>query len=510
MWQNNLDENLIVDKLSDDQNMEQCLRILSKLKTLSINDRRWLEKFGRKYQLLDQLCKLLSSNEWELSRKSEANLNYLQKNLVHKMSNNAQNDDFLKSIPALFAAELRNSDWTLLKNGIQTLKDDQMRNYLFEKLNFYVGNLLDDFNIRVILGALEILNIVLHKLNHFCEPYVQQIIDILSKQFGNQKNQVRRLNLAVILKLAEIATPKRIVAALCSYLQHRSSRVKEEILNLITILMLNFDGDDENMFNFLAIMYVVCPLGVDSKRRVRLAALECLAVVANRLGYGKLEQVYQCARRIENMQNMTGFTKALEAKFNKKKLPKIRIDGLLEYSDLDFSVVNNDHPMQNDPNADMAWIMSAGLGPGSAAHPFRSSSPPNRILKPSPSFGSSEFKPDEKSVTSNNKLASASMDKSTSYSKQEAAQPNYELISAITGRNLLKIINNNNKEAKSRWDETSIKHNDNNQTMPADQGLNGDGNSKTIMKRHSSLGLASVQPNQNIKWKQFKECRKNY
>lgn len=63
-----------------------------------------------------------------------------------------------------------------------------------------------------------------------------------------------------------------------------------------------------------------------------------------------------------------GLMNAVQAKLAKRQLPKIKYDGLLEYSDFSLitnnDAVNGQNNIQN--NADVTWIMSAGVGPGSA------------------------------------------------------------------------------------------------------------------------------------------------
>lgn len=58
---------------------------------------------------------------------------------------------------------------------------------------------------------------------------------------------------------------------------------------------------------------------------------------------------------------------AVQAKLTKRQLPKIKYDGLLDYSEMSLAPHDNvSVPNGVPPNADVNWIMSAGVGPGSA------------------------------------------------------------------------------------------------------------------------------------------------
>lgn len=216
-------------------------------------------------------------------------------------------------IPYAIIEQIDNeADWQIRFNGLERLKviienvsesdTRKLQPHLFSYLNL-IGNILDDLSIKVIVITLEILRTSVSKLKKLLEPHLQHTVSVMGKHFGNQKIVVKQLNMMTAIELMKHLHPKPVIAPLCTFLQHRNSRVKEEALNIITASLLRFASGE---FNLPAIAHVLAPMLADAKRRVRLAAFECLAVLAHSMGYAKLEPLYKCVRDVEETHNATG------------------------------------------------------------------------------------------------------------------------------------------------------------------------------------------------------------
>ncbi|VDK78267.1 unnamed protein product [Onchocerca ochengi] len=94
----------------------------------------------------------------------------------------------------------------------------------------------------------------------------EQIVGLISKHFGNQKSIIKQQIMAICMITMRNCSPKSVISCLCVYSEHRSSRIREEILNIMTAALLTFDS---RSINLKAIADVVVPLLADQKRRVR-------------------------------------------------------------------------------------------------------------------------------------------------------------------------------------------------------------------------------------------------
>ncbi|VDM78991.1 unnamed protein product, partial [Strongylus vulgaris] len=166
------------------------------------------------------------------------------------------------------------------------------------------------------------------------------------------------------MDLFQNVNPKAVVGVLCVYLEHRNSRVREEVLNILTSALMIISASRMNFsaivnvlvpllcdpkrrvlniltsalmiisasrMNFSAIVNVLVPLLCDPKRRVRLAAFEQLSVVAYLMN-GKLDILLRAVRDMETRSSLTGLSAAVMARLRRQTLPRIRYDGLIEYS----------------------------------------------------------------------------------------------------------------------------------------------------------------------------------
>ncbi len=88
----------------------------------------------------------------------------------------------------------------------------------------------------------------------------------MGKHFGNQKAIIKQLIMITCIDLMHHLQPKSVIAVLCVFLQHKNSRIREEVINIISAALIQFPP---NGFNLMAIVNILAPLLIDPKRRVR-------------------------------------------------------------------------------------------------------------------------------------------------------------------------------------------------------------------------------------------------
>ncbi|XP_033734245.1 TOG array regulator of axonemal microtubules protein 1-like isoform X1 [Pecten maximus] len=231
----------------------------------------------------------------------------------------------------------------------------------------FLNNLMDDSNFKITTVTLEILNSLVEKLGTNVKQFLRPLSNILAKRMGDNKIVVRQAVMRVATKMMQSYQAKPVLAVLCENLQHRNSRIRQETLNIVIAALLTFPSYD---FDLPKICQVVAPVLTDSKRQVRQAALECLAVIAQAMGLGKLQPLVHAVDGVELSSEGEGVMTAVQARLARRQLPKLNSDGLVEYATPIPSSASSRTPVQS-LGADLDWIMAVG-STGSARQISRS------------------------------------------------------------------------------------------------------------------------------------------
>ncbi|XP_021373812.1 TOG array regulator of axonemal microtubules protein 1-like isoform X3 [Mizuhopecten yessoensis] len=231
----------------------------------------------------------------------------------------------------------------------------------------FLNNLMDDSNFKITTVTLEILNSLVEKLGVNVKQFLRPLSNILAKRMGDNKIVVRQAVMRVATKMMQSYQAKPVLSVLCENLQHRNSRIRQETLNIVIAALLTFPSYD---FDLPKICQVVAPILTDSKRQVRQAALECLAVIAQAMGLGKLQPLVHAVDGVELSSEGEGVMTAVQARLARRQLPKLNSDGLVEYATPIPSSASSRTPVQS-LGADLEWIMAVG-STGSARQISRS------------------------------------------------------------------------------------------------------------------------------------------
>ncbi|XP_078671437.1 TOG array regulator of axonemal microtubules protein 1-like isoform X2 [Branchiostoma floridae x Branchiostoma belcheri] len=227
-------------------------------------------------------------------------------------------------------------DWRIRAQGIEQLKNimASLRDatpLLPQLLPFisFLCNLLDDVNFKITTVTLEIFGLLVDKLNLGVKPYLKPIVSALTKRLGDLKFVIKQENLRVLMQLMNILSPKPILSHLYEGLDHKNSRVREETLNVIIASLLTFPTYE---FDLGALCEIVAPTLADSKPRVRQAALEAFAVLAQSMGPGRLQPLVSAVDSVELGRDGDGVMAAVQARLARRQLPRLGTDGLVEYA----------------------------------------------------------------------------------------------------------------------------------------------------------------------------------
>ncbi|KAM8834429.1 TOG array regulator of axonemal microtubules protein 1 [Synchiropus picturatus] len=248
-------------------------------------------------------------------------------------------------------------------NGVEELKrilsDVDMKSVApssIEELIHFLPLLLDDINFKVLYGALQVLNLLVQKLDTSVERYIKHIISVALKTLGGAHAIMRIEYMSVFRQVMKSVPRQQVLDLILGSLKHKSSRVREDALNIIIASMLTHPRSD---FDILKLCFEVAPLLADSKRKVRHAALELFAVFDHCLETGKKQPLMKAVDMVELNEDAEGLMSAVQARRARHILPRLNSDGIVVYGLVVPKPGQRGSP-QCGPGPDLDWVMNGG------------------------------------------------------------------------------------------------------------------------------------------------------
>lgn len=267
----------------------------------------------------------------------------------HVMSQINDQENF--KLRAKGVEELRNIMYDLSENDVQSNLMPHMISFIS-----FLNNLLDDSNFKITTVTLEILCILVEKLGKNVKQFLKALSLTLTKRMGDNKIVVRQAVMKVAIKMMQSHSAKPVLSVICENLQHKNSKVRQETLNIIIAALLTFPS---YAFDLPVVCQLVAPTLTDSKRQVRQAALECLAVIAQAMGPGRLGPLVQVVDQVELSADGEGVMGAVQARLARRQLPKLNSEGLVEYATpVPSSASTRTSASFQAQGADVEWIVS--------------------------------------------------------------------------------------------------------------------------------------------------------
>ena len=242
---------------------------------------------------------------------------------------------------------------------------------IIEFINF-LRRLLDDSNFKVLYGTLQVINLLIKKLDYNVEKYSKHIACAALKTLGDTRTVTRNEYMNVFLQLMRSVGPQKVLDLVLGHLRHKNSRVREDVINIITAAMLTHPRKE---FNIPSLCLEVAPSLADSKMKVRHAALELFAVFDCCLDPGKKQPLIKAVDRVELSGDVEGLMAAVHARRARHLLPKLSSEGMVEYG----LVVprSGRRSQQCGSGADLEWVLSGGRG--GSARSARQQPDPDRL-----------------------------------------------------------------------------------------------------------------------------------
>uniref|UniRef100_A0A8C4UJF0 TOG array regulator of axonemal microtubules 1 n=1 Tax=Falco tinnunculus TaxID=100819 RepID=A0A8C4UJF0_FALTI len=219
----------------------------------------------------------------------------------------------------------------------------------------FLCSLLDDSNFKVVLGALEVIRLLALRLGDQVQALLAPLVSAAAKVLGDNKLAIRQEYNCLFLWLMKAAGPQEVLSLLLQqeYLQHKNSRVREEVVNICIVALLTYPGEE---LDLVRLAFGLAPALVDSKRKVRHAAMEAFAVLASSMGPGNTTLLFKAVDAVELEDDGDGVMHAVQARLARKTLPKLVDQGFVEYAvPLPSSGPNRGSCLP--PGADTDWLL---------------------------------------------------------------------------------------------------------------------------------------------------------
>lgn len=171
-----------------------------------------------------------------------------------------------------------------LETTIRSLNDVKIVYPYYQDFITYMNNFLDDSNYEIRLASLKIITVFVEKLGvnvNQCYRVLCNCARQVTSQTHQSKTMKQSLNSMLLMAIELMNNPILLLDCLLEKIKDRNAKAREEIINIVITSVLKFPSDQ--YASLRKIFFQVAALLVDIKRNVRHAALECLALLYDRI-----------------------------------------------------------------------------------------------------------------------------------------------------------------------------------------------------------------------------------
>lgn len=228
---------------------------------------------------------------------------------------------------------------------------------------------MGDSHFKVLQMGLELIECLVKKVGKSIQPHLPTLVKSVMPKIGSNKFVLKQAGMRVMLELMNVCRPEPVVMEVANFgLRHKTSRVREESINVIIAALLTFSGSE---FHFNLIVRDLCPCMSDSKPKVRQASFEAMTllchledtnlkeVVSNLASFhrGSSDKSPRSQKPMDNglVSDEMSLMDAFYTRISRKLLPTMNEAGLVQHG---LQVVNDKLPAAT--GSDVAWILSAG------------------------------------------------------------------------------------------------------------------------------------------------------
>ncbi|GLI71807.1 hypothetical protein VaNZ11_017199 [Volvox africanus] len=241
---------------------------------------------------------------------------------------------------------------------------------LADFVNFLAG-LVADPNFKIAISSMSILGDLAAKVGSELGPHLRTLVPALLEKFADSKVLVRSSIMKLVRRLMAACTPSAVLTLLAAGSSHSNWRVREEVLNTTIMALLSFGPGS---YDPVAAYQVLSGGLSDGKDKVRLVALEGMAVLHSRLSSGELEALMSGQRAAAGLSEQ--LRTQVAARLDNPALPGINAEGLVEHV---VEMPTSENPDLRLADAAFGGGSSGGAGSGAGGKvPWSETSTPAR------------------------------------------------------------------------------------------------------------------------------------
>jgi hypothetical protein len=226
-------------------------------------------KHSKQRDLNNSVLSVVSSNNH--SSKKDLRFNFISNSILNDLSG----ENEIQRLQAIQKLEQSVRQLTDMKKVYPHYQD------FIQMMNQFV----DDSNYEVRVNSLKILCIFVQKMGtnvNQCYKAICACVRNIMSQTHQSKTIKQLLNTLVLTTVDLMINPMLVLESLLEKIKNRTAKAREEILNVIMASLLKYPNDKFDSA-LRKIFFQVVPLLCDIKRTVRHAALECTAVLYQRI-----------------------------------------------------------------------------------------------------------------------------------------------------------------------------------------------------------------------------------
>lgn len=214
---------------------------------------------------------------------------------------------------------------------------------------------IGDSHFKVVQAGLELLPALVAKVGDSLLPYLSKLIRGILVKMGSNKYVIKQAGMCALRDLMVRLQPETVIGEIAFVgFRHKTSRVREEAINAVTMALLSFPKDS---FDPLLLLRDLCPCLSDSKPRVREAAFEAAALLCEMLHHSILKiALTTIANSGKPSNGGVSLMEAFQARLFRHLLPRLNADGIVEHA-IPVSSSKSPHSFSG---ADVEWVLMTG------------------------------------------------------------------------------------------------------------------------------------------------------
>ena len=244
--------------------------------------------------------------------------------------------------------------------AISSVQDDSILEANLPMIVKLVSIPLGDTHFKVAQTGLELVGCLVSKVGRSLAPYLPSLVPGILTKMGSNKYAIKQAGMNVLMQLMRCCKPQQVVNQVTNYgLQHKTSRVREESINVVIAALLTFPKTD---LLLLSLVKEIAPCLGDDKQKVRQASLEAIALLSSLIDRADLREVVAIVANVERIRGLemrgdggVSMMNAFHARLSRQVYPQLNADGLVEHG---VSVANAKTP-HSCSGADVDWILAS-------------------------------------------------------------------------------------------------------------------------------------------------------